>query len=86
VHPLQAPELGDALSSQVSSVCSGTSLWRNRMTRAGQGGGEQDRRRVVETLAQLTRVVGHGDRVQVDDAEDAFAALLAGYYWAIAPM
>ncbi len=44
-----------------------------------EAGGEQDRRRVVETLAQLTRVVGHGDRVQVDDAEDAFAALLAGY-------
>ena len=33
-------------------------------------GGEQDRGRVVEALAQLGRVVGDRDRVQVDDAVD----------------
>ena len=37
----------------------------------------QDRGRVVEPLAQLAGVVGDGDGVQVDDAEDALAALLA---------
>ena len=40
-------------------------------------GGEQDRRRVVEELAQLGGVVGHRDRVQVDDAVDRLAAVLA---------
>ncbi len=35
-----------------------------------EAGGEQDRGRVVEPLAQLDRVVGDRDRVQVDDAED----------------
>jgi hypothetical protein len=35
---------------------------------------DQDRRRVVDALAQLGRVVGDGDRVQVDT------------YWRIAPM
>ena len=33
-------------------------------------GGDQDRRRVVEPLAQLGGIVGNGDRVQVDDAVD----------------
>ena len=35
-----------------------------------EAGGEQDRGRVVEALAQLDWVVGDRDRVQVDDAED----------------
>ena len=39
--------------------------------------GEQDRGRVVQALAQLGGVVGDRGRVQVDDAEDALAALLA---------
>ena len=60
-----------AESSQVSSVCSRTSDWRKRMQRSGsRPGGEQDRGRVVEALAQLGRVVGDRDRVQVDDAVD----------------
>ena len=42
-------------------------------------GADQDRRRVVDALAQLGRVVVDGDRVQVDDAVDRrVAALLAG--------
>ena len=42
-----------------------------------EAGGEQDRGGVVEPLAQLGRVVGDRDRVQVDDAEDRrLAALL----------
>ncbi len=40
--------------------------------------GEQDRGRVVEALAQLARVERDRDRVQVDDAVDRLAALLAG--------
>ena len=43
-----------------------------------EAGGEQDRGRVVDALAQLGRVVGDRDRVQVDDAEDRrLAAVLA---------
>ena len=43
-----------------------------------EAGGEQDRGRVVDALAQLGRVVGDRERVQVDDAEDRrLAPLLA---------
>jgi hypothetical protein len=78
VHPLQPSELGDADSSQVSSVCAGTSLWRKRMQRAGSSPAAS-RIAVVSysALAQLGGLVGDGRRVQVDDAEDALAALLA---------
>ena len=53
--------------------------------------GEQDRRRVVEPLAQLRGVVGDGRRVQVDDAVDRQVAAAAARscpstYWRIAPM
>ena len=41
-----------------------------------EAGGEQDRRRVVEALAQLGGLVGDGDRMQVDDAEDRRVAAL----------
>ena len=41
-----------------------------------EAGGEEDRRRVVEALAELGRLVGDRDRVEVDEAEDALAALL----------
>ena len=37
---------------------------------ACKAGGKQDRRRVLEALPQLGRVVFDRDRVQVDDAED----------------
>ena len=48
------------------------------MQRSGsRPGGEQDRRRVVEPLAELGRVVGDRDRVQVDDAVDRLAPVLA---------
>ncbi len=66
-------------SSQVSSVCSrDVALAEEDAALRVEAGGEQDRGRVVEALAQLGGVVGDGDRVQVDDAEDALAALLAG--------
>ena len=43
-----------------------------------EAGGEQDRGRVVEPLAQLGRVVGDRERVEVDDAVDRrVAAILA---------
>ena len=47
------------------------------MRRRVEPGGEQDRGRVVGELAQLGRVVGDGRRVQVDDAVDRLAAILA---------
>ena len=58
-------------SSQRSSVCSGhVALAEEDAALGFQARREQDRRRVVDALAQLRRVVGHGDRVQVDDAVD----------------
>ena len=51
-----------------------------------EAGGDQDRGRVVEPLAQLGRVLRDGDRVQVDDAVDRLAAVLALDVLAIAPM
>ena len=48
------------------------------MQRSGSSaGGEQQRREVVERAPQLGGVVGDRDRVQVDDAEERLAALLA---------
>ena len=41
-------------------------------------GREQHRRQVERLLAEVVRVVVDADRVQVDDAEEAFAALLRG--------
>ena len=38
--------------------------------------GEEDRRRVIEALAELGGLVGDRDRVQIHEAEDALAALL----------
>ncbi len=46
----------------------------------------EDRGGVVDPLAKLGRVVGNRERVQIDDAEDALAAVLALTYWEIAPM
>jgi len=43
-----------------------------------EAGREQQRRRVVDALAQLARVVADGGRVQVDDAVDRLAAVLPG--------
>ena len=48
--------------------------------------GQQDRGRVVGALAQLSGVVGDGDRVQVDDAEDPSPCSWAATYWEIAPI
>ena len=68
-----------AESSQVSSVCSRhVGLAEEDAALGVEPGGEQDRGRVVDALAQLGRVVGDRDRVQVDDAEDRrVAAVLA---------
>ena len=49
------------------------------MQRSGsRPAGQQHRRQVVEVVAQHRRVVGDRRRVQVDDAVDPLAALLAG--------
>ena len=39
-------------------------------------GGEQDRHRVVHPFAKLGRILGDGERVEVDDAVDRLAAVL----------
>ena len=78
VHALQAPELGDARQQPGQlGVLGHVALAKQDAARRVEARGEQDRGRVVEALAQLGRLVGDGDRVQVDDAEDALAALLA---------
>ena len=76
---LRSPWAVTAESSQVSSVCSRTSDWRKRMQRSGsRPAASRIAVGVVEALAQLGRVVGDRDRVQVDDAEDRrVAAVLA---------
>ena len=63
-----------AESSQQSSVCSRTSDWRKRMQRSGSSpAASRIAVGVVDALAQLRRVVGDRDRVQVDDAVDRLA-------------
>src|SRR6202035_663245 len=80
MHPLQAPELGDAGEQPGQlGVLRHVALAKEGAARRVEAGREQDGRRVVEPLAQLGRLVGHGDGVQVHDAEDALDALLAGY-------
>ena len=66
-------------SSQQSSVCSCTSDWRNRMQRSGsRPAAMQHRGRVEHVLAQLAPGrTATRDRVQVDDAVDRLAAVLA---------
>ena len=52
-----------------------------------QAGGQQQRGQVVDARAQLGRLVGNRDRVQVDDAVDRrVAASCPATYWRIAPM
>ncbi len=78
VHALQSPELRDARQQPGElGVLVHVALSEEDRARRVEPCGEQDRERVIEALAQLRRVVGDGDRVQVDDAEDALAALLA---------
>ena len=79
VHPLQAAELRDRAEQPGQfGVLADVALAKEGAALGIETRGEQDRGRVVGALAQLGGVVGHGDRVQVDDAEDALAALLAG--------
>ena len=79
VHAFQPPEFGHAGEQPGQlGVLAHVALAEQDAALRIEAGGEQDRGRVVEALAQLGRVVGDGQRVQVDDAEDALAAILAG--------
>ena len=74
----EPPEFGDAREQPGQlGVLAHVALAKEDAARRVEARGEQDRRRVVHALAQLRGVVGDGQRVQVDDAEDALAALLA---------
>ena len=58
-------------SSQLSSVCSGTSPWRKRMQRSGSSPAATSSAAVSwERSAQVDRVIGDRRGVQVDDAVD----------------
>ena len=66
-------------SSQQSSVCSlDVALAEEDAALGIEPRGQQDRGGVVDGLAQRGRLVGDRDRVQVDDAVDRLAAVLAG--------
>ena len=79
VHALEPAEFGDAREQPGQlGVLVHVALAEEDAAGRVQPGREQDRRRVVEALAQLRGVVGDGQRVQVDDAEDPLAAVLAG--------
>ena len=78
VHPFESPEFGDAGQQPGQlGVLPHVALAEQDAAGRVKAGGEQDRSRVVEPLAQLGGFVGHGEGVQIDDAEDALAALLA---------
>ena len=78
MHALQAAELGDAAEQPAQlRVLAHVALAEQRAAVRVEACGEQDRHRVIRALAQLGGLVGDRDRVQVDDAEDALAALLA---------
>ena len=75
---LRSPQAVTAESSQAElGVLVHVGLAEEDAALGVEAGGEQDRRRVVEALAQLGRVEGDRDRVQVDDAVDRLAAVLA---------
>jgi hypothetical protein len=79
VHALQPPELGEAGEHPGQlGVLVHVALAEENAASGVQASGEQDGGGVVKALAQLGWLVGDGGRVQVDDAEDAIAALLAG--------
>ncbi len=78
VHPLQAPQLGGAGQQPCElGVGRHVTLAEEDAAVGVEAGGDQDRGRVIDALAQFGRVVGDRDRVQVDDAEEPLAALLA---------
>ncbi len=80
VHAVEVAEGGD-VGEQPSQlgVLGDVGLAKEDRALRVQPGGQQQGGEVVQALAQRRRLVGHRQRVQVDDAEDALAALLPGH-------
>ena len=79
VHAVQLAERGDRAQQPAQlGVLLHVALAEQHAALGVQAGGDEDRGGVVDALAQLARVVGDRDRVQVDDAVDrGVAAVLA---------
>ena len=79
VHALQPPELGDGgQKPRQLGVLVHVALAKQRAALGIEARRDQHGGGVVAARAQLGRLIRDGDRVQVHDAEDALAALLAG--------
>ena len=77
VHPLQAAELGERAQQPAQlGVLLHVALAEEDAALGVEAGGEQQRGEVVQAAPQLGGLVGDGDRVQIDDAEQRLAALL----------
>ena len=74
-HPVEVAPGGHAAEQPAElGVLADVALAEEDAALGIEPGGEQDRGRVVDALAQLGGVVGDGDRVQVDDAVDRLLA------------
>jgi hypothetical protein len=79
VHPLQPPQLGHAAQQPAQlGVLLHVALPEQDAPLRVQPGGEQQRGEVVQALAQPGGLVGHGDRVQVNDAVQRLTPILPG--------
>ena len=77
-HPVQIAVRGHRAEQPAElGVLAHVGLAEEDRLRRIDPGSEQDRGRVVEALAELGRVVGDRDRVEVDDAIDRVAAVLS---------
>ena len=77
VHAVELAERGHRAQQPAQlGVLLHVALAEQEAARGIEPGGDEDRRGVVQALAQLTGLVGHGGRVKVHDAEDRLTTLL----------
>ena len=79
-HAPQLAEGGRALEQPVRPVCSGTWLWANTVQISGSRPLAKSHAAVSRVrAAQAGGVLGEGEGVQVDDAEDRVRLVLVGH-------
>ena len=80
MHPAELAERGDGGQQPAQlSVLVHVGLAEEEAALRVEAGGEQHRGGVQQALAKISRVVGDGDRVEVDDAVDRLAPVLPGH-------